>query len=121
MKSNHFATPSLARNIARPFSLTEAQTLSDADRIRQTTGQPLSANALDLPLLLAIDLPGLSVAGKLVPGAADNETTLVLQTTDEPFIYGDVGLDNTGARSTGTDGDGMRKLNRLWLTASMPF
>lgn len=68
----------------------------------QVTGQPLNANALDRALLLADDLPGLSVAGTLAPGAVDGETALVLQSTDEPFIYGDIGLDNTGARSTGS-------------------
>ena len=70
---------------------------------RQATGQPLNANTLDRALLLADDLPGVSVAGTLAPGAADGETALVLQTTDEPFIYGDIGLDNTGARSTGSN------------------
>jgi hemolysin activation/secretion protein len=70
---------------------------------QQTQGQPLNANALDRALLLSDDLPGVSVAGTLVPGAQDGETALVLQTTDEPFIYGDVGLDNTGARSTGSE------------------
>ena len=70
---------------------------------RQATGQPLNANALDRALLLADDLPGVSVAGTLAPGAAEGETALVLQTTDEPFIYGDMGLDNNGARSTGSN------------------
>jgi hemolysin activation/secretion protein len=70
---------------------------------RQAVGQPLNATALDRALLLADDLPGVSVAGTLVPGQADGETALVLQTTDEPFIYGDVGLDNTGSRSQGSD------------------
>jgi hemolysin activation/secretion protein len=70
---------------------------------QQATGLPLNANALDRALLLADDLPGVSVAGTLAPGAADGETALVLQTTDEPFIYGDMGLDNTGARSTGSN------------------
>jgi hemolysin activation/secretion protein len=70
---------------------------------QQTQGQPLNANALDRALLLSDDLPGVSVAGTLVPGAQDGETALVLQTTDEPFIYGDVGLDNTGARATGSE------------------
>ena len=69
----------------------------------QANGQPLNANALDRALLLADDLPGVSVAGTLAPGAADGETALVLQTTDEPFLYGDIGLDNTGARSTGSN------------------
>ena len=70
---------------------------------QQAQGQPLNANALDRALLLTDDLPGVSVAGTLAPGAQDGETTLVLQTTDEPFIYGDVGLDNTGARATGSE------------------
>ncbi len=68
----------------------------------QPSGQPLNANALDRALLLADDLPGVSVAGTLAPGAQDGETALVLQTTDEPWVYGDVGLDNTGALSTGS-------------------
>lgn len=68
----------------------------------QKTGAPLNADKLDRALLLADDLPGVSVAGTLVPGTADGETALVLQTTDEPFIYGDIGLDNTGARATGS-------------------
>ncbi len=69
---------------------------------RQAIGQPLNANTLDRALLLADDLPGVSVAGTLEPGAADGETALVLQTSDEPFLYGDIGLDNTGALSTGS-------------------
>jgi hemolysin activation/secretion protein len=70
---------------------------------QQASGQPLSATALDRALLLADDLPGVGVAGTLAPGAADSETALVLQATDEPFVYGDVGIDNTGARSTGSE------------------
>lgn len=70
---------------------------------RQATGQPLNATELDRALLLADDLPGVSVAGTLVPGKADGETALALQTTGEPLIYGDASLDNTGARSTGSD------------------
>ncbi len=69
---------------------------------QQSQGHALNAHALDRALLLADDLPGISVAGTLVPGAADAETALVLQTTDEPFFFGDVGVDNTGARSTGS-------------------
>lgn len=70
---------------------------------QQKTGAFLNVNALDRALLLADDLPGVSVAGTLAPGTSNGETTLVLQTTDEPFIYGDIGLDNTGARSTGSN------------------
>ncbi len=70
---------------------------------QQATGQPLNGDALDRALLLSDDLPGVSVAGTLAPGSADGETALVLQTTDEPLIYGGIGLDNTGARSTGSN------------------
>lgn len=68
----------------------------------QTAGQPLNAKALDRALLLADDLPGVSVVGTLASGTSDGDIALVLRTTDEPFAYGDVGLDNTGARSTGS-------------------
>jgi hemolysin activation/secretion protein len=69
----------------------------------QAQGLPLNAMALDRALLLADDLPGVSVAGTLVPGMADGETLLALQTTDEPAVYGEIGLDNTGARATGSE------------------
>lgn len=68
----------------------------------QSEGRALRADALDRALLLVDDLPGVSVAGTLAPGESDGETLLVLQTTDEPLVYGDVGLDNTGSRATGS-------------------
>lgn len=68
----------------------------------QPTGEPLHASALDRALLLLDDLPGVSVAGSLASGSAEGDIALVLQTTDEPRVYGDVGLDNTGSRATGT-------------------
>ena len=69
----------------------------------QPVGEFLNASALDRALLLTDDLPGVSVAGTLAPGQSDGETVLVMQTTDEPFVYGDVGLDNTGTLSTGSN------------------
>jgi hemolysin activation/secretion protein len=68
----------------------------------QETDTPLNAHALDRALLLTDDLPGVSVAGTLVPGPADGQTSLLLQTTDEPSIFGSVGIDNTGTRATGS-------------------
>lgn len=68
---------------------------------QQVIGQPLKLVALDRALLLADDLPGISVAGSLATGTADGETSLALQTTDEPYVYGDITLDNNGALSTG--------------------
>lgn len=85
-----------------------AQRVSRADieayfKAKQTEGQPLNAKALDRALLIADDLPGVSVAGTLAPGQDGGQTALVLQTTDEALVFGDVGLDNTGARATGSN------------------
>jgi hemolysin activation/secretion protein len=85
-----------------PSKLVIASELQAWFNTHQATGKPLNATALDRALLLTDDLPGVSVAGSLAPGAADGETALVLQTSDEPLLYGDIGLDNTGARSTGS-------------------
>lgn len=86
---------------AQPVLVTRAE-IEAWFKAHQTEGAPLNANALDRALLLVDDLPGVSLAGTLAPGAVDGETALVLQTTDETFVYGDVGLDNMGARSTGS-------------------
>ncbi len=69
---------------------------------QQAEGAPLNTHALDRGLLLADDLPGVSVAGTLVPGPGEGQTSLVLQSNDEPRLYGEAGLDNLGARSTGS-------------------
>ncbi len=69
---------------------------------RQQAGQPLKVEEVDRALLLAEDLPGVRVAGTLSPGEADGETVLIVQASDEPRINGDLTLDNTGSRSTGT-------------------
>lgn len=70
---------------------------------RQALGAPLNAHGLDRALLVADDLPGVMLAGTLAAGEADGETALVLQRSDEPFLFGDIGLDNSGSRSTGSD------------------
>jgi hemolysin activation/secretion protein len=70
---------------------------------QQKSGEPLNADALDRSLLLADDLPGVTVAGSLRAGSREGETDLALKLADEPLIVGEVGLDNTGSRSTGSD------------------
>lgn len=69
---------------------------------QQAAGEPIAAAALDRALLLADDLPGVAVSGALAPGATDGETALVLAVRDEPLAGGEIGVDNAGARSTGT-------------------
>lgn len=77
------------------------QRLVDLVLAQQQEGQPLRADRLDRALLLADDLPGLSVTGMLEAGDDAGSTALVLAARDTPFISGEVGADNAGARSTG--------------------
>ncbi|MCE4557958.1 ShlB/FhaC/HecB family hemolysin secretion/activation protein [Roseateles cellulosilyticus] len=70
---------------------------------QQASGAPLNAVALDRALLIADDLPGVSVVGSLVAGASERETDLVLKASDEAFVVGEAAIDNTGSRSTGID------------------
>lgn len=82
---------------------------------QQAMGANLNANALDRGLLLADDLPGITVAGSLAAGSQPGETDLVLKTADEPLVIGEVNIDNTGARSTGSD----RLTANLYLTSPL--
>ena len=66
-------------------------------------GGALNATALDRALLLTDDLPGVAVRGRLAEGAREREAVLTLSATDESLFAGDVALDNTGPRSTGSD------------------
>lgn len=70
---------------------------------QQASGQPVNVAALDRALLLADDLPGVSVAGSLIAGQKDGETGLSVKLADEPLAAVDASLDNTGSRSTGSD------------------
>ena len=68
---------------------------------QQKKGEPLNARALDRALLLADDLPGVTLTGALEPGQNHGETGLVLQAQDEPIFDAELGIDNWGSRSTG--------------------
>ncbi|NVO07914.1 MAG: ShlB/FhaC/HecB family hemolysin secretion/activation protein, partial [Rhodoferax sp.] len=87
-------------------ALPQRLSASQIERIftaRQASGAALNADVLDRALLLADDLPGITVVGSLVAGASERETDLIVQTADEPLVVGEAALDNTGARSTGSD------------------
>ena len=73
----------------------------DVLEAEQKVGQPLNLKKLDRALLLADDLPGVSVAGTLSEGRSGGETDMLLTLTDESLLTGDVLIDNTGSRSTG--------------------
>lgn len=70
-------------------------------KTNQTSGAPLSAQAMDRGLLLADDLPGVAVTGTLRPGQNEREVDLALKLTDEKLLAGDAAIDNYGSRSTG--------------------
>ena len=69
---------------------------------QQQAGKFLNIHAVDRALLLADDLPGITVSGALAQGAQTGQTDLVLQLADEPWLNANVSADNTGAVSTGT-------------------
>lgn len=70
---------------------------------QQPSGLPLNSVALDRALLLADDLPGVSVLGTLREGQQGGSTDLMLKLNDEELLTGEVDLDNAGARSVGSE------------------
>jgi len=70
---------------------------------QQPAGAPLNLDALDRALLLADDLPGVTVSGSLAEGQQDGQTNLVLQLADEPQFTASITSDNTGSVSTGAN------------------
>jgi hemolysin activation/secretion protein len=68
----------------------------------QRNGAALQAASMDRALLLLDDIPGVTAAGSLAPGAQANQVDLVLKLEDEALINGQVGVDNASALSTGS-------------------
>lgn len=64
-------------------------------------GRHLSLVALERGLILADELPGVNVSGRLMAGEQAGTTDVVLSVKDEPAFYGEVSADNYGSRSTG--------------------
>ena len=77
-------TPSTKVATSQVLSIFDAQ---------QKRGESLNTDALDRALLLADDLPGVTVAGSLKEGQRPGETDLVLKLVDEPFVIGETALD----------------------------
>ncbi len=78
-------------------------------------GTVLNTQQLDRGLLLADDLPGVSLAGMLQAGQTQGSTDLLIKTTEEPPQAVEMSIDNTGARAVGPE-----KLN-LSATFSSPW
>ena len=60
------------------------------------------ASSMNRGLLLADDLPGVSMTGFLQAGVEDDEVDLVLKTSKEPPYIADLVVDNAHSRSLGT-------------------
>ena len=79
------------------------------DRLQNTiaaqikAGDPMSLKKLERGLMLADDIPGVNVTGRLAAGASDLTTGVVLNVSDEPLIYGEAALDNFGSYATGPE------------------
>lgn len=63
--------------------------------------QILSLTDVERGLLLADDLPGISVTGSLVAGENTRETDVLVNVQDTPWITGRLQVDNQGNKSTG--------------------
>jgi hemolysin activation/secretion protein len=64
-------------------------------------GEPLNLDQLDCALLIANDLPGVSVQGGLQAGEKDGETDSILSVENKPWWNASLMSDNYGSRSTG--------------------
>lgn len=79
------------------------------DRLRKTVtaqiqpGDAMSLKKLERGLMLADDIPGVNVTGRLVAGASDLTTGVLINVSDEPLIYGEAAVDNFGSYSTGAE------------------
>ncbi|HTY50481.1 MAG TPA: POTRA domain-containing protein [Steroidobacteraceae bacterium] len=80
-----------------------------ADRIlarvqsQQQQGAPVYLPELTRGVLLASDLPGLSVSAREVAGATTGTTDVELSAHNTPVITGDFSLDNYGQPATGSE------------------
>ncbi len=70
----------------------------------QVKGEFLKLNSLDRAILLLTDLPGVQIKGSLGElSQKNNSRDVILELFDSPFQIGEVSLDNSGNRSTGTE------------------
>ena len=69
----------------------------------QSQGQIVALQRIDRALLLLDEIPGLAVSGNLIEGREPGSTDLLLSVGDRAAVSGNVTLDNTGSRSTGSD------------------
>jgi hemolysin activation/secretion protein len=78
-----------------------AQAIVDRVEARQQRGAPVHLPSVERGLLIANDLPGVRVQGSQVAGSADTQSDVLLRVSPTPRVFGELALDNYGARSTG--------------------
>jgi len=79
-------------------SLAQIQGMVDA---QNRVGEALSLVDVERGLLIADDLPGVSVVGSLVAGENTQETDVLINVEDTQWITGRVQVDDQGNKSTG--------------------
>jgi hemolysin activation/secretion protein len=89
-------------------------------------GEVFRVELLDRALLLANDLPGVSVTSALAEGEVGRSTDLILNVVDKPLWSADATLDNAGARATGVNrrsfngnGNSVMGLGDLWSASAL--
>jgi hemolysin activation/secretion protein len=70
---------------------------------QQKKGLPINSDALDKALRRTNELPGVVVKGVLNAGKNARETDLILNFTESPVIAGNISVDNTGSKFTGSE------------------
>jgi len=80
-----------------------AQRIVDRVEEHLTPGEPLSVDALTRGVLLAGDLPGISVAADEIGGEDPGLTNVVLTVRNQELISGQVSVDNYGEASIGSE------------------
>ncbi len=79
------------------------QRIVDRVQSRLTPGAPLSVPDLTRGVLLAADLPGISVAADEVSGTQNGLTNVVLTVENQELVSGQFGIDNFGQASIGSE------------------
>lgn len=64
-------------------------------------GDPIQNQQLERTMLILDDQPGMKIRPVLKPGASQGEADLIVGVERSSNVSGELGLDNTGARSTG--------------------
>ena len=81
---------------------------------QQAEGAFLNGLSLDRGLLIADDISGANVSAKMMEGQQEAQTDLLLQVSKRPWLDSNVGLDNSGSPSTGSNrASAMVNLNNM--------